>query len=282
MQNNILLIENEIDRNLVEQVAKILNFKYKFHKYFTNGASQSTVLLVNNKYLIKRNSRKVLEPEAIFLQHNHSDFFQKIIYIEPNFEFIVYQFIPGESMKQIDDLNDTISKIISVVSTYTTYNQIGYGYLDEKQNTWIDFLQSEINYSESNVNKYIPDNKILYKAIQYLKKYPFDKKILHGDFGTHNFIKENKKLVGIIDPMPVIGDSLYDILFAFVSNVEFLNNLTLDKIIIITKEPKEKVISLFIIVIYSRISRCLKYHPQDISTYMQWWNKLVMEINLWK
>lgn len=282
MQNNILLIENEIDRNLVEQVAKILNFKYKFHKYFTNGASQSTVLLVNNKYLIKRNSRKVLEPEAIFLQHNHSDFFQKIIYIEPNFEFIVYQFIPGEPMKQIDDLNDTISKIISVVSTYTTYNQIGYGYLDEKQNTWIDFLQSEINYSESNVNKYIPDNKILYKAIQYLKKYPFDKKILHGDFGTHNFIKENKKLVGIIDPMPVIGDSLYDILFAFVSNVEFLNNLTLDKIIILTKEPKEKVISLFIIVIYSRISRCLKYHPQDISTYMQWWNKLVMEINLWK
>ncbi len=279
MSKNIIPIENETDRNVVVQVSKILNFEYDFHKYFTDGASESTVLLVNNTYLIKQNKKEVLETETIFLQQNASALFQKILYIDPDFKFVVYTFIPGEPMKKVDDVNDTISKIISAVSNYKPFNQEGFGYLEEKQNSWSKFLQSEINYSSSNIKEYIPNNEILNKAIQNLKKYPFTKKLLHGDFGTHNFIKENGNLIGIIDPMPVIGDSLYDILFAFASNVQILNTLTLDKICFLTNEPKEKVISLLAIVLYSRISRCLKYHPQDISIYMNWWNKVIKEIN---
>lgn len=279
MHKNIIPIENETDRNIVKKVSKILNFKYDFHKYFTDGASESTVLLVNNTYLIKQNIRVVLESETTFLQLNHSTLFQKILYIDPDFKFLVYQFIPGEPMKKVDDVNDTISKIISTVLKYKPFKQDGFGYLDEKQNSWSDFLQSEIDHSSSNIKEYIPNNEILNKAIQNLEKYPFTKKLLHGDFGTHNFIKENGKLIGIIDPMPVIGDSLYDILFAFASNVQIINTLTLDKICFFTNEPKEKVISLLAIVLYSRISRCLKYHPQDISIYMNWWNEVIKEIN---
>jgi streptomycin 6-kinase len=110
-----------------------------------------------------------------------------------------------------------------------------------------------------------------------LEKYPFDKKLLHGDFGTHNFIQEDGKLVGVIDPMPVIGDYLYDLLFAVVSNVDILSSVSLEDLYNLVNEPPEKIKAMLTIVLYCRISRCLKYHPEDIEIYMEYWNKLTQE-----
>ena len=89
------LIENETNKKIVEQTLKILKIEYDFHKYFTDGASESTVLLLNNKYLIKQNVKSVLESETEFLKQNTSDLLQKIIYIDPDLKFVIYEFIPG-------------------------------------------------------------------------------------------------------------------------------------------------------------------------------------------
>lgn len=276
------LINNETDRKVVEQALKILNIEYDFHKYFTDGASTSTILLLNNKYLIKQNVKSMLESEIEFLKQNTSDLFQKIIYIDPDFKFVVYEFIPGETMNHISNVEDTIQKIISTVSNYKPYDKEGFGYFDEQVNSWTEFLESEIEYSSLNIENndelpQIPSKEKALESIKILEKYPFSKKLIHGDFGTHNFIQssQTKLLSGIIDPMTVIGDPLYDILFAFASNVQILNTLTLDKICKLVNEPKEKVSALLLIVLYSRISRCLKYHPEDINSYLKWWNKLV-------
>ena len=110
--------------------------------------------------------------------------------------------------------------------------------------------------------------------IEILNNYPFEKKLIHGDFGTHNFVEVTGKFAGVVDPMPVIGDALYDLLFAIVSNASVVSNITLDKIYSITSEPRKKVKAMLIIVLYCRISRCLKYHKQDIDIYMNFWNKL--------
>ena len=111
--------------------------------------------------------------------------------------------------------------------------------------------------------------------MEILEKYPFEKKLLHGDFGTHNFIQDNGKLVGVIDPMPVIGDYLYDLLFAIVSNVNILSSVTLEDLYTLVNEPSEKIKAMLTIVLYCRISRCLKYHPDDLDTYMNFWNNLI-------
>ena len=87
--------------------------------------------------------------------------------------------------------------------------------------------------------------------------------------------KQDGKLIGVIDPMPVIGDSLYDILFALVSNTDILSTITLEDIYSLINEPKEKIKALLTIVLYSRISRCLKYHPQDIDIYMDFWYSII-------
>lgn len=267
--------ENETDNEIINFILKLLNIKYEHHKYFTDGVS-SNVLLLNDKYLIKRSNPYTIKAEVQFLSLNPSPKMQKIIYYDPCYRFAVYEFISGNIIKKVTDINDFLNNIINITNNYKNYNHYGFGYLYEEVDTWAQFLTNEVNHSSSNLTSYISDSSVVMQQIELLKSYPFKKKLIHGDFGTHNFIEANGKFAGVIDPMPIIGDSLYDLLFAIVSNITVLSNINLNKIYSITSEPTEKVKAMLIIVLYCRISRCLKYHKQDINTYMDFWNKLML------
>lgn len=261
------------DKKIIDNLLNHLHEEYKNHKYFNTGGS-SKVILLNDVYLIKQNTKLILQAEIEFIKFNNSNMFQKIIYVDPKYEFIVYKFIPGETMKHINDVNDFIKKIVDISTSYPNCNLDGYGYLNEEVSSWIRFLKDEVTYSSLNLKEYIPNKKIINKSLEILENYPFEKKLLHGDFGTHNFIQNNGNFIGVIDPMPVIGDYLYDLLFAIVSNVDILSTISLDFLYKLINEPPEKIKALLTIVLYSRISRCLKYHPEDIDIYMNFWNSL--------
>lgn len=266
-------IANKNDERIVKEVLENLNLKYECHKYFNDGVS-SRVLLLNNKYLIKQNTALALEAEVEFLKLNTGDMIQKIIYVDPEYKYVVYGFMEGNTMKDVKDVDDTIEKLLNIVNSYKKYDKKGYGYYDELVDTWEEFLLSEIEESSKNIKEYIPNNELAVDCVTLLRKYPFEKKIIHGDFGTHNFIENNSKLTGIIDPQSVLGDPLYDILFAFVSNVDILQEITLERLDYLLNEDKEKIYAMLVIVLYSRISRCLKYHKEDIDIYMNYWRYL--------
>ena len=269
----MLGFENIKDKEIIQNVLDTLDLQYESHKYYNDGAS-SRVILLNDKYLIKQNDELVLKAEVEFLKLNNLDIFQDIVYVDPKYQYVVYTFIHGDIMKVVDAPKDTIQKLAEVCGKYKVYGKEGYGYLNEEIDTWKDFLISEIEASSKNISEYIQSKDEVYEAAEILDKYLFEKKLIHGDFGTHNFVKVNGKLIGIIDPMPVIGDPLYDLLFAIVSNTDLLTSMEIEEIYTLTNEPREKVKALFKIVLYSRISRCLKYHPKDIDTYMKYWNVL--------
>jgi len=264
-------LENVSDKEIVEEVLKILNIKYENHKYFNDGAT-SRVILLNNVYLIKQNSN--LEAEVEFFKYNKFDNFQKVIYAHQNLKYVVYDFLEGEVMKDVDDPSDTINKIIEITSNYANYDKEGYGYYLERVPTWHEFLMDEIESSSKNIKEYIKDADFVNRCADVLKEYKFTKKIIHGDFGTHNFIKRNGKMIGVIDPDTVIGDPLYDTLFAIVCNVDILQTVTFDDICNLINEDRRKIFAMLVIVLYSRISRCLKFHKEDIDVYMNYWNHL--------
>lgn len=270
----MFILNEQKDKKIMNFLLNHLHEEYKNHKYFNTGAS-SKVILLNDNYLIKQNTKLILQAEIEFLKLNNSDMFQKIIYVDPKYEFVVYKFIPGETMKHVDDIQDTIQKIVSIAKSYTNCTLDGFGYLNEETSSWSRFLKDEVTYSSLNLKEHIPNKKVVNNCINILERYPFDKKLLHGDFGTHNFIQDNGKLVGVIDPMPVIGDYLYDLLFAVVSNVNILSSVSLEDIYSLVDEPVEKVKALLTVVLYCRISRCLKYHPKDVDIYIDFWNGLV-------
>ena len=263
------MIENEKDKQIIEEVLKKLQETYVEHKYFTDGAD-SRVILLNNKYLIKQNNFASIKAEIDFFESTFSTFLQKLVYYPPSFEFVVYDFIPGKPMKKITSSKEIISKILEIVSIFSNTSKPGFGYLGEEFDTWEDFLTHEA-FHRKNIDDI--DKTIVKNAITTLKNYPFDKKLLHGDFGTHNFIENDGKFVGIIDPQPILGDPLYDILFAICSNVGLLNTYSLEELYYLINEPKDKIKSMLIVVLYARISRAIKYHPNDIPTYLEYLKK---------
>lgn len=262
-----------MDNEIVKEVLSVLNIEYESLKYFNDGTS-SKVMLLNNKYLIKENNISTLKAEEEFYKYNNLEMFQKLIYVDKDYRFIVYSFIEGEVMYDVEDSFDLIENIKRIVSSYALYDKEGYGYLDELVSSWRSFLESEIYYSSENIKEYIKDMSFVNKCVDVLDAYTFEKKVLHGDFGTHNFIKENGKFKGVIDPMGVIGDPLYDFLFAIVSNVDVLTKVNIDELDVIANEEKNKVMAMLGVTLFSRISRCLKYHKEDIDIYMSIWNKL--------
>ena len=268
----------EQDERVIAEFLKFKNEEYQTHKYFTDGAS-SKVMLLNGKYLIKQNTKETLKAEIEFLKGINenlaiSDFFQKIEYINSDFEFVVYDFIEGSIMKNPNNVKGIEEKLLIITSNYLDYNKDGFGYLGEGTSSWEEFLKQEIEDSSENIKDYIENSNQAISAVEALRKYEFDKKLLHGDFGTHNFVERDGLFIGVIDPMPVIGDKLYDLLFAICSNVSILQKYSLEDIYGLVEEPKEKVKALFTVVLYSRISRCLKYHPKDINIYMNYWKEL--------
>ncbi len=264
------MIENEKDKKIVQEVLEKINESYVEHKYFTDGAD-SRVILLNNKYLIKQNSASSIKSEIKFFESTFSTFFQKLVYYSPDFEFAVYEFIPGKPMKKISNSIDIISKVIEVSKSFSKSSNPGFGYLGEEFDSWYDFLNHEA-FHRPNIDDI--DKQIVKDAIKTLEKYPFEKKLIHGDFGTHNFIEDNGKFVGIIDPQAILGDSLYDILFAICSNVGLLNTYSLNELYSLIDEPKEKIRAMLIVVLYARISRAIKYHPNDIPTYLEYFNSI--------
>lgn len=264
------MIENEIDKKIIFEILNTLGEKYINHIYFTDGAD-SKVFLLNNKYLVKQNNIDSIKAEIEFFTNTFSPFFQKIVYYPPTFQFVVYEFIPGKPIKKISSPCEIISAIIEVSKSFSNSTKPGFGYVGDEFDNWHEFLMYEA-FHRQNIDSI--DKNTVINAINSLKQYTFEKKLIHGDFGTHNFIENNEKLVGIIDPQPLLGDSLYDILFAICSNVGLLKVYSIDELSILINEPKEKIRLLFIVVLYARISRALKYHPQDIDTYLEFFKSI--------
>ena len=113
---------------------------------------------------------------------------------------------------------------VNIPKLVLIYN--GYGYLFEDNKTWDEFLLDEA----LNSYKEMPEINIdkIYKALEIIKKYNVDKYLIHGDFGTHNFIMQDNK-IKVIDPMCVVGDKLYDFYFAIFSNVLLSRSIALSK-----------------------------------------------------
>ena len=258
------------DMNIVNKVLKQLEISLSTLQYFRDGTS-SRIILMNGSYIIKQNDPKTLESETTFSSNYPIPKLQHVIFNAPDYSYIVYNFIPGDVMHVVEDVSNLVENILEITKSYTPYDTEGYGYLHNLMPSWTEFLKSEINscsLTSSLLLEFLPH---AYEAVDKLKDFEFEKKLIHGDFGTHNFIKQNGKFVGAIDPIPIAGDYLYDIIYALLSNVDCLPQATPENISNLTGEPLEKVKALLVSLLFCRLSTCLKHHKEDFETYIDFW-----------
>jgi Ser/Thr protein kinase RdoA (MazF antagonist) len=115
--------------------------------------------------------------------------------------------------------------------------------------------------------------------------------LLHGDCGAHNFLFESGsaeeheqarvgRLVGVIDPDPLLGYPIYDLAFAFVS---WPNGLRPEAIVPAAEALREAgrwrpngdlheaLWDEVMIALYMRMATCLVQHPHDLPAYLEAW-----------
>ncbi|MCI0765443.1 aminoglycoside phosphotransferase family protein [Bacillus sp. TL12] len=276
---------------VIEQlvVNKVIIDSPTTYKKLTGGTmSELYVIEGNEPYVIKINEPKVIEEEAYFLTfYENKSIFPKLLYVDPLYRYMVYSFIPGSIRCDAGNKKDILFTLVQkVVHTYKPAMKMDqWGWKEEPVASWQDFLLERVMETCENVRAYIAeaDFQTLLKLVRSSNRtrycnQPF---LLHGDCGFHNFICKENKLYGVIDPFPVLGDPIYDLIYAFCSTPEELTTEMVDEIVeksIFRNRAREVLYEEVAIVLYCRLDACVRHHPEDLDAYLKAWHYWMNQI----
>jgi hypothetical protein len=234
------------------------------------------------KYVVKLNEPQVIKSEVDFLNYYQElILLPNLLFVEQSYNYIVYSFITGSTNFARRNKQEMLKVLVQgLINNYKTVPLVGWGYTDELTDSWQGFL----------LNKIIEVNKILkshlgrdeynfvLNVFENLRKNDIERDpfLLHGDCGVHNFIFNDGQLSGVIDPTPVIGDPLYDLIYAFCSSPDDLTKEIIDlavSYLMINGEKNNSILYKKVIVgLYLKLGTCIKHHPNDFEEYLQAWH----------
>jgi len=270
------IIKELIKKGIIEK--NVLDFRL-----FNGGtSSQIGYLQMENgeKIVVKSNTPKVIEAE-IYLLNYYQDvsLFPGIIYADPAFRYILYTYMEGEMYVDFQRkaiLKDLVQKVINHYKPAEIHNI--WGLMEEPVGSWQDFLLAEVEVAGERLSSILSkeDYRLIISFVMSSNRNGLDTPyLLHGDCGVHNFLFENSHLSGVIDPTPIIGMPIYDLVFAFCSSPIDLSWETITEAAQELKFPivEENLIEEVIIGLYIRISRCVAHHPNDLPMYLKAWGE---------
>ncbi|OZM56105.1 hypothetical protein CIB95_13430 [Lottiidibacillus patelloidae] len=244
-----------------------------------NGGSSSEVYLVDNTYVVKLNKKEVIEEEVNFLQkYQGVKMLPKLIYTNLAEAYLVYEFKKGDTCyprknKQLlleDLVNNFINKYEMVSSNQT------WGWSSSPTDSWHRFLLDRVIDAKEMLKDKLLDNdfSIILTLINKKEKENNDAYYIHGDCGVHNFIFHNNKLSAVIDPTPVYGEPIYDLIYAFCSSPDDLTKETIEAAsshLIKGNKSGRDLYEDVTIGLFLRLATCLRHHPADFEDYMKSW-----------
>jgi fructosamine-3-kinase len=283
----------------IEEIIKELIFNNIIHNEPTeyeklNGGTVSELYLLKidgEKYVVKSNEPQVIESEANFLiYYKESNLLPKLLFVEQSYKYIVYSFINGSTNYVRKNKKEMLKTLVQgLLNNYKSApNNVGWGWADQSTESWQSFLINEILEANKIIDSRLDDEDYNF-VLNLVKRNSNDRKpfLLHGDCGVHNFIFNGGQLCGVIDPTPVIGDPIYDLIYAFCSSPDDMTKETIDSAVSHLMSNKEKNIPFLyeevIIGLYLRLGTCIKHHPHDFEEYLKawyYWKDLIKNIEL--
>lgn len=263
----------------------ILEDNLKYKPLPGGTVSEIYLLSIENgaDFVIKSNKPDIVKSEAEFLDlYRDIPLLPELIYTEPAYEYIVYTYIPGASV--IDEghhkkkiLQDLVTGLLNNYKLASFSKE--WGWRDSPTDSWRDFLLTEVKAASGIFTDPVlkEDVELVKALIMKEERYAAlgDPYLIHGDCGIHNFIMEDGRLSGIIDPTPVSGLPLYDLIYAFCSSSEDLSKETFDSaanMLAMKVTDQNWLYKEVVIVLYLRMAICLKHHPKDYGSYLAAWN----------
>lgn len=244
------------------------------------GGTQGETFLVNRRYVFKAGHPTKLKSELLFNNYyNGQHFVQKLVFCDKMYRYIVYNYIPGEIEPQYPNAKIIWKQMVKFIAGYLPYYEQGFGDLNKPSETWTQFLTKLVDDCKSNLKGVFlkQDFEQLSHAITTLESYSFEKKLLHGDLRLENLVFNQGVLAGVIDPYPMIGDPLYDLLFFYISTPDMVTHTPLNKLHKVLKQPIQKVQAYLLIVLCVKLKRIIKYQNdmEHLAFYKDLWQRAV-------
>ena len=262
-----LVIVRDIERQLCVRASDLPA------TFYTDGATDATVFSLGGKYLVKMTDAMTVRTQKEFLSRVPEGVFQKLLCSNESLGYECFEFIEGEHFDgSLIDPKEAVNQIAAIVESYPEYPHDKYGFLNDEKASWREFLLDEIDYAYRTITD-VSQEKVL-AAVEKIGSVHPKQYLMHGDFGTHNFLLSNGK-IRVIDPMPVVGDRLYDFYFAILSDTDIFAELGMDYYMDFfgEYEPEYKK-ALLIVALYVRMSRAAVYDKDNLDKY----KKLYAEI----
>jgi fructosamine-3-kinase len=270
----------EIIKDLTDK--KMLQHHIQYEQL--SGGTTSKLYLCkdeNTRFVIKMNEPHVLEAESNFLTvYKQVSLLPELVYVDPSYNYIVYSFIPGSVHYNRSKKNEMLFDLVhNLINHYQPVSDSGgWGWADEVTDSWQAFLEQRFKELSKTLDSYLQKEDI--DLVSELVKSPNrnsinkEPRLLHGDCGVHNFIFDDRKLCGVIDPTPVYGEPLYDLIYAFCSSPDDLTKETIDTAASYLKNNSNDEHFLYeevLIGLFFRIATCVRHHPDDLEEYLRAW-----------
>ena len=257
---DISIIENIILKDFEE----ILNTKVNIYSVLKED---NLVILINDKYILKQMNKRdynvTLEFEAYYKFVKQ---FRKSIHHSDANHFLIYDYIEEDKYVDYNKMK-IFNQIYDVVREERKYESNSFGYKEEDNKTWFEFLNDEVTYTKNNINDSNIDLRIIEKALKIIKKEKIEPYLIHGDLGVHNFVIKDK-MINVIDPMVVVGDYLYDFYYAVLSDYSITDNLDIEFILSYFDRKEKYKKALFIVTYYIRMGRAFIYNKPDYAKFL--------------
>lgn len=259
-----------IEKFLLNRKEKLISLKK------LKGGNHNRTYAINNKYFVKFKDELSVKEEKMYFGKNNKPYSPKLYSSNIKEKYLIYELLDAKDFDNEELIPDLLEKAFSYSKKLIKTKKKGYGYYGIENNSWIDFLNQEVDVSKDYLKNYLDelDFKIVDKSLNEIKEYSFTKKILHGDFGLHNVMISSDRDIYFIDPEPVLGDWIYDYIFFCFSDVLTIRKITFDEIVNKINEDKNKVKAMMVIVLFNRLRRMLKYSSEDYEEYLKLWKEL--------
>ena len=237
-------------------------------KFYYDGSTDSIVFNVLDKYIVKITNERTVRNQQLFLSKNTHPAFQHLLCSDEKLHYECFEFIDGVhySSHPIEKRQAT-EQLAKIVQSYAKFPHEGYGFLDDEKATWADFLLDEIDYAKRRIPS-ISQARVM-AALDVVREFPEPEQyLMHGDFGAHNFLSEGGQTIRVIDPMPMVGDRMYDFYLAVLSNVAIFRDLGEEYLMQFFADADLRYRrALMVIALYVRMSRAAHYDNEHLPDY---------------
>ncbi|OWR30794.1 hypothetical protein CDO73_09390 [Saccharibacillus sp. O23] len=227
--------------------------------------------------------------EQLHKAYPDSPLLPKVLYADPVKGYLVQPYVEGTTGRDAESrglkkvwLTALVADLLNGCETDEAGGQ--WGHLTEPCSSWSEFNERELSKARENLNGLQPaeDCERVALLLEPLAE-TGSKYLLHGNADAHHFVFRGKELVGVLEPKPVAGPVLYDLVQAFCSTPDDLALETLFDAysrLDAKSGDQERLVQETLLRLYCRMGERAAESSSELDEYLaawQFWRLLLPE-----